>query len=871
MTAPLRLLHLEHDRNDAELVRTALEADGLACEITRVDTRPDFLAAVERGDFDLILAGHSLPAYDGLSALGLARERRPDAPFIFVSGALGEELAIESLKNGATDYVLKTRLSRLAFAVRRARREAEERAARQQAQAALRESEERLRTVLNNAPITIFALDSQGVFTLSEGKGLEQTGLKPGENVGVSALDLYASLAVALPGSETLSGLEVIRRVMAGETLTGITELRGIHFENQFVPYYDARGRVAGMIGVATVISERLQAEAALRESEGRYRLLVELSPDAVLVHSHGTLLFANAAGATMLGAAHADELTGKSLLDFIHPEHRQGQALRAGQIEQTGKPRHLEETQFVAADGRTVYAEVSAAPITYQGQAARLAVVRDISQRRQAEKELAERSRLLEAFFANTLTCIVLLDRDFNFIRVNEAYARACARDVSDFTGHNHFEFYPSQAQAIFEDVVRTRKPFRASATPFAFPDHPEWAATYWDWTLVPILDHAGQVELLVFTLNDVSERVSAEAERQKLGSAVEQTDAGVMIVNRQGVIEFVNAALERIAGRSRQDLLGQTPSVFQPGSHSKEFYAGLWGTITAGETFHAVFIDKTMEGKHVHVDQTISPIRDTQGNIIHFVSLWKDITEQVQAEKERERLFDEVQASRERMRNLTQQLIDVQEAERRRIALELHDEIGQTLTGLRLSLELPARLPVEAATARLAQARTIVDELLRYVENLALDLRPAMLDDLGLLSALLWHIERYSTRTGVRVNCKHTGLDRRFPPEIETAAFRIVQEALTNTARHAGVDNLTVRLWATPEILGLQVEDGGSGFDPEAALSAGVTSGLSGMRERALLAGGYFEIESEPGNGTRLTVELPLGRPLDKSEQPR
>ena len=289
------------------------------------------------------------------------------------------------------------------------------------------------------------------------------------------------------------------------------------------------------------------------------------------------------------------------------------------------------------------------------------------------------------------------------------------------------------------------------------------------------------------------------------------------------------------------------------------------------AGEGLDTEYRVLARDGQVVWIRNQSVLVPDETGQLRYAHGIMFDITERRQAEEERERLFDEVQASRERMRNLTQQLIDVQEAERHRIALELHDEIGQTLTGLRLSLELPARPPVEATTARIAQARTMVDELLRYVENLALDLRPAMLDDLGLLSALLWHIERYSTRTGVRVNCKHTGLDRRFPPEIETAAFRIVLEALTNTARHAGVDDVTVRLWATPEILGLQVEDEGSGFDPKAALSAGATSGLSGMRERALLLGGHFDIESEPGNGTRLTVELPHGSQLGTGEQPR
>ncbi len=143
-----------------------------------------------------------------------------------------------------------------------------------------------------------------------------------------------------------------------------------------------------------------------------------------------------------------------------------------------------------------------------------------DITERKRAEREIAERTRLLEAIFTNHLTCLVLLDRDFNFIRVNEAYARACARDVSEFPGHNHFEFYPSDAQVLFEDVVRTKKPFQVSARPFVYTDHPEWGTTYWDWTLVPLLDRAGEVEFLVFSLNDVSERVRAEeALRQRLG----------------------------------------------------------------------------------------------------------------------------------------------------------------------------------------------------------------------------------------------------------------------------------------------------------------------------------------------------------------
>ncbi|HEY3273166.1 MAG TPA: PAS domain-containing protein, partial [Methanocella sp.] len=130
------------------------------------------------------------------------------------------------------------------------------------------------------------------------------------------------------------------------------------------------------------------------------------------------------------------------------------------------------------------------------------------------AHQSLVGKSRFPEAFFNHTLTPLVLLDRDFNFIRVNEAYARACQKDVDEFPGHNHFEFYPSDAMAIFEDVVRTRQPFQVVARPFVFPDHPDWGVTYWNWMLTPLLDDDGEIEVLVFSLEDVTELKKTEFE---------------------------------------------------------------------------------------------------------------------------------------------------------------------------------------------------------------------------------------------------------------------------------------------------------------------------------------------------------------------
>jgi PAS domain S-box-containing protein len=226
--------------------------------------------------------------------------------------------------------------------------------------------------------------------------------------------------------------------------------------------------------------------------------------------------------------------------------------------------------------------------------------------------------------------------------------------------------------------------------------------------------------------------------------------------------------------------------------------------------------------------------------------------------------RLLDQVLSGRERLQALSRRLVEVQEEERRHIARELHDEIGQVLTGLKLNLEMDARTAGRTPAA-MAEARSLVNDLIGRVRDLSLDLRPAMLDDLGLLPALLWHFERYRSQTGVQVRFEHRGLGHRCSPEVETAAYRIVQEALTNAARHAGVGDVTVRVWTDGETLRVQVEDRGRGFGP-GQLTSGDSSGLTGMRERAVLMGGQLTIESAPGAGTRVTATIPLAAALER-----
>jgi len=230
---------------------------------------------------------------------------------------------------------------------------------------------------------------------------------------------------------------------------------------------------------------------------------------------------------------------------------------------------------------------------------------------------------------------------------------------------------------------------------------------------------------------------------------------------------------------------------------------------------------------------------------------------------------LFAQVRAGRERLQALSRQMVKVQEDERRHIARELHDEVGQLLTGLKLSLNMSTT--GDARDAYLGEAQALVQDLMARVREISLDLRPAMLDDLGLLPALWWYLERYTARTQVQVTFKHTGLERRLPPEVETAVYRLVQEGLTNVARHAEVGEAVVRVWVDTEVVGVEIEDAGRGFDARRLSTGGSTSGLTGMFERVNLLGGQLWVDSTPGMGTRVTGELPLAHSLERRTRER
>ncbi len=262
----LRILNLEDNPLDTELMYSTLNEGGVTCHFTRVQTRADFAAALESGAFDLVLADYSLPAFDGLSALKAAQEVRPEVPFVLVSGALGEEAAIEALKSGATDYVLKQRLERLVPAVRRAVREAEERTERKRAEEALRESEERFRATFEQAAVGIAHVDPDGRWL--------RVNQKLCEIVGYSREELLGKTFQEITYQDDLGNdLKHLRRLLAGEIQTYSAEKRYVKKDDSTIwinltvsLVREPSGQPKYFISVIEDISERKQAEEALRE-----------------------------------------------------------------------------------------------------------------------------------------------------------------------------------------------------------------------------------------------------------------------------------------------------------------------------------------------------------------------------------------------------------------------------------------------------------------------------------------------------------------------------------------------------------------------------------------------------------------------------
>jgi PAS domain S-box-containing protein len=482
--------------------------------------------------------------------------------------------------------------------------------------------------------------------------------------------------------------------------------------------------------------------------------------------------------------------------------------------------------------------------------------LLRQIQERRQVEEALQEQSRLLEAFFQHTTNPLVFLDREFNFIRVNDAFARVCRREASEFTGRNCFELYPhAENQAVFAQVVQSQTPHQAIAKPFVFPDHPEGGVTYWDWTLAPILDERGEVDFLVFALNDVTQRVLAEERKNQLIEIIEATPDLVGTAGLNGEILFINKAGREMLGFGvLEDLSNLSIRDLHPPETARCILSEALPAARRGGAWRGETVFLTRDKREIPASQVVHVHKAPDGGDAFYSTIAHDISDLKQAEQ--------------KLRMLTSQLLKAQENERRRLSRELHDEMGQSLMVLKMQARaLERKLPPgrEELQEDCRRSLNYIDEIIENVRRLSRDLSPSLLDDLG-LSAALHHLFDEFGRHQESTQCavEQESVDELVPKDAQINIFRIFQESLTNIAKHARASQVSVSLKKQGDVLLGEVVDDGAGFEVDAVLARhGYDKGLglAAMDERLRILGGVLHIASEPGKGTRISFTIPLG----------
>ncbi|MDR4463046.1 MAG: PAS domain S-box protein [Nitrospira sp.] len=356
-----------------------------------------------------------------------------------------------------------------------------------------------------------------------------------------------------------------------------------------------------------------------------------------------------------------------------------------------------------------------------------------------------------------------------------------------------------------------------------------------------------------------------------RRLGAIVESSSDAILSVTPDGFVTTWNAGAERIFGYSATEMIGRSILTLIP-DHLHRDKAWLLATVRGAHDIHTYdAVRLTKDHRSIDVSVTLSPLRDAVGQFVGVSKVIRDISERKRAEtllhqahealelKVQERTA-ELRRANNSLRELSGRLMLVQEEERSRLARDLHDEVGQLLTALKIDLQDIQHGEVgETRYDSLTDSLVLVDHLLTQVRTLALDLRPSLLDDLGLVPALRWYANRQATRNGWTLSLSVEDMTERVPSPIEVACFRVVQEALTNIAKYARAKTIDLTLRRHDEEVTLILQDDGVGFDVPSArqrAQGGESIGLLGMEERVRLAGGKLVIVSAAGQGTRLQL---------------
>ncbi len=605
----------------------------------------------------------------------------------------------------------------------------------------------------------------------------------------------------------------------------------------------------------AKLRESRRELESALARSADLY----ETAPAAyVTLDASGVIVEMNIAAAQVLGLDRSEAMH-QRLRQFVEPGDRPWlDEFLARTFASTVKQTYEVSLRLPSEATRVVQIDAARTPDSRECRA----VLHDVTECKRAENalwEIVERFRLaVRAFNIGILdwdlqTDRIVFSREWQNLLGQEG--REIANDFSEWKRRVHPEDLAPMADRLqcylacpevgYEVEFRMR--------------HNDGS---WRWIHARgevINDGAGKPLRILGCHVDITERKQAEAALRasdlKFRAICEVSPIGIFLIQPNGHTTYGNPAGLRLTGLSREEVIGLNwIKAIHPDDRARVM-ADWKECVATGSPYSGT-------GRYLHADGgifwwdvTTAPMYDGDALLGH-VGLVVDITEQKRDEAM-------ILASRERLAQLSRQLIASQENERRHIARELHDEIGQVLTAVFYNLNILKSRADSQARADLEESLAAVDRAIQQVRAMSLDLRPSMLDDLGLASTVRWYADRLGQRTGLKIHVTAPPAGVDLPAEVKIACFRVAQEAMTNIVKHARATHAWIELQQSEELIQLILRDDGVGFDLNAARRRAVRGesvGLLGMQERVELIGGRFAVESTPGMGTTVRIQFEL-----------
>jgi len=643
MNPLLRVLHLEDDPKDTELVQATLETEGIQSELRRVENKQDFVAALQREKFDLILADYTLPSFDGVSGLKLAQQHAPDVPFIFVSGTLGEDVAIEALKRGATDYVLKTGLARLGPSLTRALREAREKAERRRAEQALRDSEEQWKAAFESNPVMYFMVDRTGTTVSVNAFGADQLGYNSSELVGQSVLNVFYE-----PDREQVR--KDVENCFQNLGRTFKWEARKVRKDGTMIWVRETANALLlknrpVLLVVCEDITDRKRAEEAARRSEKQLRDVFETIPAmAWSALPDGSVDFMNRAWQDYTGLS-MDKALGRESADIIHPDD---QAATISEWESALKNgRSLEtEVRLRRADGEYRSWFVRNVPLRdEQGNIVKwYGTAIDIEDRKRAEEAVRRSEKQLRDLIETipAMAFVTRADGSNEFV----------SRKWIEFSGLSAEQSAGSGWERALhpDDVAAHLRKWRealASGQPAESEARHRDAHGNYRWLLVravPLRDEHGNIVKWYGAAIDVEDRKRAEEQVRRseayLAEAQRLTHTGSR-AHKPGMSKPVYWSEEmfRILGFDPEQGLPDNETVWQR-VHPDDLKAFMREQIDQASSgnvktdiandYRVVLPDGTV--KYIH--GRTHPVFDEAGNVIEYVGTSVDVTERKRAE---------------------------------------------------------------------------------------------------------------------------------------------------------------------------------------------------------------------------------------------